>query len=1810
MQNFVNLGHIRTNNAISENHNKELKNIEEISKIDENNENNNDKNCLVNENIHDDTSNICNNRIDEKHTITHSKTKDIVDKNFLIYSSNYLSNNRTGEILNNDVLNTKNLEEAVNRRRKIREMISAYNSLNLSSCDLNNVDIQKKISLHNFEYNNNEDDKCESAHKSNEIKQNYSDKFDKNQNMKDNNLNYDSSITCKNNVLSLNNYSNNCNKDIIKARISENILNKSFINDDDEIDDYKTFLTLDSNQTIFKKKPLKLPDISFLNSKSRNYNSICNNNNDDDSNNDILRKKIIYEKLDLSSSYYEDNQNMSFASQYNSEHSAIQKRAGINEFNKNYVNNNFNFHELKNESKNNIVKNYIKINKVENSNIEQLINNNISNSNNYVDNKVKRYAQKNLKENNYENKLLPKNAFDISYFKYSTLHNSRKTSDINNNIHNSIIKTKNEENTKFMNEISNTSIIYPSENKCSNISENVSKKEHNIYSNSKYANTYDENINDKVNFTLEEKAYMNSSYIKNLEKFKELLFNATKDNLNEYIKCLQNINNKKLKNYKYYVKQVNNYNISQYLNTTFKASVPQKNIKESMLNNSDTFSSIQKCINESDDLSTTTYSDNSSSSNFEYKDLINSNNNNNNFSLKIYKGKKKSHLKNTSTLSTTPTNEINSCSEKVKNKISFSLLNKNKEKKYDKSSYNNVRPKMSTVVINKNDFLNIKENHSYNLKRLDNLNVKKIKKDEDLDKNDSFKNNYINKTLKKNSLYETLGKYITEEKLYNSDYAKNYNNYDKNSFKEYEYIHSLKKKEKKKKKKYINNSIYVYNSKNKNKYYFPFNTDSEDYIKQVNDSSLSMLQSNSCENNYKELLSNEELNKSNNQTNNTTKNKNVLHMNNLDNNKYEKCNYHESDKSLRQSSINCTDDLINKNVLCNINQDNMNEKSFYEFGNIRTNEIINVNNSYEKNRNNINKEDFSNINFLKNGNSINIHDNISKNKKTESDDMLYTQNHAYMNNINDNYLNEKKKLFLIKKNSEDFPMCDEKLIKTDSVNREHNYISYKDYNLNKNSFYFNNANSKNKLNDIMRKNENILMNNIKREDLNNSICENKKEKENESIDVLNFNFQNNLHNNVNLSKNKFEVSNNIQEYHHNCEFPEHVNKNLGKDIKEIMKNNKTRIENIYDNEENQNDLYLSENTSEMKYNINENTDDNKTVHPSLNKFDYFYKSIKENSFSTNSCNGGIENESVIRCSLDSFNEEFDNPISAPTPAASSFSNISLSSSCNKNFNKWNILNINNNQTNNINEIHNHLNNQSYYANIEKFKKDNLYNYNNNRKINSDKSNTDNENYNNSNEKNINVNSLNDKNMNNIYENYIHENNNNKDKCSYFVNNSINKKYEKSDVSTDLLKNNTNYIEHNFDFMNNKKGNDNSQISVDKKYIHFTNSFKNNVNKKNIFDTLSESSINNRKSVNSIITNNINNLDKNFIHNNENLINPKSLYKEIDNNYSSKKNNSFETLNNNLINLTEPNWNYKKTDKNNTRKIVNTLEIKNIKINTKQGIFEITPTGEVIFTFLGRSEIKKYKNVKKKNINIDISKPRKLLFIIEIDGINIKIKDLLMNEILDYYNIFEEELPKAHNARYEYAYNVIETLKKHTPKVSLKKKWFGIYNLMSNGSTPDFTAILNNNMFIEKVEIKNNHVTFILKDRTSITLHIDDLNGITTNFTKKTIEKKEKIENNIKEKDNFIKEMKGDNEDIKVILMNLQKLLQKTGVSIDIIIQNWCDTLHAYSYCLNLLTKGNTEYTLKLKKTLAYITEKTEIHKRNIYFSIFPIIVEE
>ncbi|SPJ10968.1 conserved Plasmodium protein, unknown function [Plasmodium sp. DRC-Itaito] len=1924
MQSFVDSDYKKKTNSNNETSERYINSIQNCDK---------DEKRILDENVQKNLSFINNENIYNKKLSNQLKTNDNHNNsnvNTPICSVKCSSNkNISMEDLNNEESNTqKSLEKAVNRRKKIKEILLEYNSLNLSLSS-DNVDISKDKSINHNNNNNNMNGKDQYnpiAYKKNISEEKYCNTINVKISSKKEESNYKSYNNCiikNNDTLNYNNYSNNMDNNIhnLKSIINRDFLDKSLVSNDDEIDDYKTFLTLDSNQTIFKNKPLKVPDLSFLNNSSRTFSNtdflnVDNNNNNREVHNEegtnFVRNKIIYEKLDgLSFCCDNDSKKFNFSPGQDDHDKSIQlqkdHKTGIiyecNNKNYNMSDKNLNIFELKKENKNNIVKNYIKINKVENSNIEQLINNHMNNSHNYIlDNKKYDIDDKNhnidnniIKMHNTKNsnnptdynrncRIIYKNAFENFHYNNKNTNVNRDSMYYNNK---EIERDVEGEKIDYINKFNNSSsIVYPYELKYKNaiISGNICKSKNKIYENLNYANIeYNKPTYNKSDFPQDEETYLNFSYMKNIEKFKELLINATRDNLNEYIKCLQNINNKKLKHYKHYLKQVNNYNISQYFNKTFNISTPVKNMKESILHKSDTFSSLPKSINESDELSTTTYSASSSNdksinkyhknncnyifldssccsssissdsfcSNFTNKSLTYGN------KMKIYKNKRKSNLNYTSMLlPSVSKQEIISHSGNINNESRLNLVYKNtkkgmyhnNKKNRHYSSFNNFTPKLHKSIIRKSDIPYMEEKNSFN------------------------------------SL-----QYINNEKRYKTYKINNNNNNNK-------HIDSMN---------YIKNNIYPYKNNNKNKkrnFFFSFNTDSEDYNnKHLNDSSFSMLRSHSYENHFKHISHDNHLNgpkkdyikyRDNNDNNyynshfgnynheliqhpNDEKDANENPYNKINRNIFfnklesaenenENNNYGKVDSKCSETSFHKNkNEIMKEHILYNNYHDVMNDNKNYEMVHTNLNEYDTSNKNYDFNKNIINNMN----NNINNNNNNNNNNNCISNKndfaqndeylfnKSNNEEMFVNMNHgsattllkkttindleSSIKNVANNYdIND---ISIINKKQEKYDMNEENVSNINSEENEYkNFIIHSDYDLTENK-NLNDISDDNKTCTREEKNEHVSFINVRnKENLHNSLLFNTKEKYMEDIhDSLNYNSQNGSNNEgklyrknekddsiININDNPNEIKkcvqidipsdiksgmkndnkNNINNKYISNEMPSNILNNIqkeiqkdvpnfmeyhidrpykieGKDIREIMKNNKTRIENLYDNENNQSDLCLSENTSEWNYNIiNNDLEDKKNTPPFLNMYNNMNSSEKDVSYSINSYKEETTNKNMIRYSFDSFNEEFENPISEPTPAASIISYISVMSPSNEVLKEKNTSNVKNEHMNNIKD----MSNTSNEMNDEGPKNDQLH-YNHNH-------------------------------------NYQNLSNNEKEKELYINRKPLNKytdymeQYHKNNINDEKLMNLNLFSKR--EVISNYNNNNNSNISVDN---NITSMYKyDNINKKdiyNIYDTLSEYSIDNRrKSINSIVTNKINSLDKKSIiinnnnNNNNMFVHNTDLFSHHHNNnfILSKTNNSSENLRTNLKLLKDTNWmNYKKNVNSDiAHKVVNTLEIKQVKINTKQGVFEITDEGQVMFTFLGRSEIKDYKNVKKKNINIDISKPRKLLFIIEIDGINICIKDVLMNIVLDFYNIFEEELPKAHKARYEYAYNVVETLKKHTPKVSLIKKWFGIYNLMSNGSTPDFIAVLNNNVFIEKIEIKNNNVTFILKDQNSITLHIDDLNTVTTNINRKINEKKERSIGD--EHDALFKEFTEDNEDIKIVLMNIQKLLKKTGMSIDIIIQNWCNTLQAYSYCLSLLTKGNAEYTMKIKKTLAHITEKTELHKRNIYFSIFPLILEE
>ncbi|GAW80993.1 hypothetical protein, conserved [Plasmodium gonderi] len=1890
-------------------------------------------------------------------------------------------------LINEEEASTKkSLEEAVNRRKKISEMILANSSLNLSlsNCNFENFDIRKKTSLYNSDYGCGMDFENHVKYSKKVSEGNYSgitnqiedrkgettnrfgygndDSIGLSRNNHLNNLLHRSNLTYRIKDLSLgNSISIRIGDEVGQRNDQRHGDKKDNSNDnfkcDDEIDDYKTFLTLDSNQTIFKTKPLKLPDISFLNSSSRVYNTLdfSNAREENSTSKNLFRNKILYEKLDGLSfdldeeddsvggsmnisdcrdvsgvvnfthgmhlsrnNKWDSRRKLNLSAEQNTEKdNELQNKTGMFECsNKNFFNKNVDLLELKKEKQNNVVENYIKMNKVENFNREKLINNwitsinridysnpishmhhvegpvsihNVSNtmySENCQKNNSHRKSHIHKMINQQNNEIIGKNAFEYNFLKNNSICNSsyrRKTIHLGDNsfMYNNARNYKIEKDTYYTNRISNTSDICPANYKFSNVSEVIcnGRNENHTCNHMKYGNMYmlygqpyDEKKNTQESKTYRSNSQHHNSHLNTIERFKEMLISVAKDNLNEYAKCIQSINDERLKSYKYYIKQVNDYNFSQYVNATFRESIPVKGIEESVLTNSDTFSSMRNSECENHKSASSIYCGNSSceqlanvslessttgsANDYSSDNSCDSDNATGNYShsdnsgrhvascsLKVYKKKKKKKIKPTKRLKSISKEQFNSCPERIKNEQHVSA--NHRDKKYIHSKNNSYEYQMSskqnkrqTCMISESKFENgAKNNYHYTLEKLDSLKEKGERNRVNDVTFNSVQNNYVNENLKKkNKLHEqslSKKKYLARRSnLCNQDCAcSSCSSYRSNS------IHScsskmsdqtsqfLKKEKKKKKRKEKNIKIYSRhsNGKNQKNTLFSFYADSRNCNSELNNSSISILQNSLFEWNCKKLILNDKQN---------NLQENLVNVTSTTN-----CNDTTVDDAIKKNATNGCGSESQRSTPINEGYPMMNEnygdytekKYLQESLQEREDKCMNMHMTCNVDQRNTNE-------WVTYENVMHIRENFKARNKTHNQN-LYTQNSQkeidkIPSDKIDNLCVTKGKTKNSHPENQKSYTCN--LITEENMNiRCKNYDSFKDKMLtNVTSMH-----SKDRKNLIETDGkENSISYNIKREcssDHSDFIFLNKKEKQiiDGGNDNLNFNLQINSYNYKQLRENdKIHIQNHTEMNNlHNCNLP-FYNTDIcqGKDIKEIIKNNKTRIEHLYDNEVNQSHLCVDANFNGFKYNTDNQMEGKENQTPSfVNKFHNSYNSEKNYcSYSINSYNEDSEDNNIITCSLDSFNEEFNNPISVPTPADSIFSDVSMHSPQKKNLNDISKPpNFERNQMGDMTVTHQHSpDGADDYGNSGNYFTTDMYNPNSSNL-----------------QRGGNASLGNGRFTGNTFQIHKEHVNYNKEEEQFYGINLINKKDDekslcltpsyfpkREDTSScsDNLKNLKMQSKYNSNMVHDEHQNN---------FVKYKNGMQKE--KRNIYNATldDENSIYDRKGINDnrIVTENMNHLDMNLICKQKKNISMQKTYEDAhqkNNNIYDQMNNSSDNIRNNIIGVEECEGEgikefEKKKKKYTLHKIVNTLEIKETKIKTKQGIFEITSEGEILFTFLGRSEIKEYKNVKRNNMNIDISKPRKLLFIIEINGINIKIKDVLINDILDFYNLLEEELPKAHKVRYEYAYDVIETLKKHTPKVSLTKKWLGVYNLMSNGTTPDFIATLKNNMFIDKVEIKNNQVTFILKDRNTVTLNIDDLNGVTTKITRQMKKKgeigergeqnstqvKKLDEKSDKQSDVFSKEIISDDEqDVKAVLLNLQILLKKTGVSIDIIIQNWCNTLQAYSQCLSLLTKGNAEYTLRLKKELANVTGKTEILRREIYFSIFPVIIEE
>ncbi|KJP87664.1 hypothetical protein AK88_02692 [Plasmodium fragile] len=1772
------------------------------------------------------------------------------------FSANCLKSKSTSKdfLTNEEETSTKkSLEEAVNRRKKINEMIAAYNSLNLSlsSCNfgnlnnLDNLDIRKKTSLYNSDHSAAVDYQHQMSYKKKISGGNYSGVTNEAEEIKGEP--YNGRGGCVNNEiarLSRSNYSNSLlhrggnftGGDGLVCRIKDlsaghgNGNEKCHKNssdqsqDDDELEDYKTFVTLDSNHTIFKTKPLKLPDLSFLHNSSRVYSTLDFSNAGEDNhssnNNRFCRNRILYESLEGLSSFDHDGDDDSVGggvnvcgdmnishvmdphtkpnpiSEKSAENDALRKKTtGMPESShQNCVDKNTMFFDPRKESKKNVAKNFLKSSRLKNYNVEQLINESINrighvspvsrtggpNVNRFHCGENRERNRSHSKRHTNERNTDQNNAMEFNFVKNDSICNNsyrRQTADLGGtkiSMHIRASNAKIEKGTNYLRRISNTCDICPATYNCEDGPEGIcnDRGERHIRSSDKYANTHTQygHPYDVKKRGQESETHRNSlhrsnwhcnslprrhSYLHNIQQFKEMLLSVATDNLNEYAKCLQSINNEKLKSYKYCIKRVNDYNISQYLSATFRASIPVKGIEESVLTNSDTFSSVRNSAYENDESSVSPHGGDTSCEELANVSIAGGDSNSEctgdcvsewhgaNGRLKVYKKKKK--IKRTNCLEHIPKGEFNSCPEKIKSE-------RNDTTGVSRIDQNYMHNGKSSYAYEKSQKQRKRQTYAIRQCKLANVT------------NSSLQLNYVDQNLKRQNK-------TCEQPLDGKTYLDGRRNICGRDCSDYSdcsgcgcyscartpngQTAQFLKKTHESKVKYPHSKSC--GGKNKQNAFLSLDADSKNHNDLLKSSSISP--SSLCEGDYKELAFKDEPSGRQDIFANvkSISNCNDTLMDDLMRKDSTKGGGHRGEKSTFKNDI---DLKVSENL-----GDYTEVNYLQEFPLLREdNKCVNIYNIMR----NVDQGDPHERTFKENGPHPIVEFNSNGYPLAPN---LHNQNGTNELGRN-NHTRDKKQSCSTRGVSEKYFVESEKLSEPHPTGEERSNASCQNYDP------FEDKRFTNVVSLYRRDNSNEVETDgrgtsppfydLQRDSMTN--CDSpflsKKEKDMKKggNHVLSFIVEESQHNyDRHREDHKMDVENTpLVNNPYSCKKSRlHCGEKYeGKGIEEIIKNNKTRIEHLYDSEGSQSHVCMGENISGFTHTVEDE------MEPKQNETPFFVHKI-DNSCSSqndpslysvnfNSYNEQMEDKNIISCSLDSFNEEFIAPISVPTPAASIFSDGSVYSPHKGNLNGEE---------------------SPHQGGV-----------------------------------NVEMNTGRDLPVGGPFQMYHQNYNCDTNQMGYHKIGVVNKKcdYDSLGLPQDYFPKREDTIQCSSNhFTNLTEGGNYSSITTPGELL-------------NKFSTKKDESMVEKK---------FNPSDKKISNEESNTYKGKRMGDHIDNEnvnlhfqrkgsivqrtnqtYHQQSSSSSDRARNDTIGE-EGNGLKKKGKKNELDKIVNTLEIKETKIKTKQGIFEITSEGKVLFTFFGRSEIKEYKKVKKHKVNIDISKPRKLLFIIEINGIDIKIKDVLLDDVLDFYNLLEEELPKSHQVRYEYAYDVIETLKKHTPKVSLTKRWFGVYNLMSNGSTPDFMATLKNNMFIDKIEIKNNQVMFALKEGNTVTLNIDDLNGVTTKMTRQLRERaKNTTEEDAKNGCEALlrDKVSVDEQDVKAVLLNLQLLLKKTGVSIDIVIQNWCNTLQAYSQCLDLLTKGNAEYTLRLRKALSDITATTELHRRDIYFSIFPVIVEE
>ena len=504
----------------------------------------------------------------------------------------------------------------------------------------------------------------------------------------------------------------------------------------------------------------------------------------------------------------------------------------------------------------------------------------------------------------------------------------------------------------------------------------------------------------------------------------------------------------------------------------------------------------------------------------------------------------------------------------------------------------------------------------------------------------------------------------------------------------------------------------------------------------------------------------------------------------------------------------------NNNNNINYINNNNNNKYINNINNNNNNNNINNNN----NNNNINNNNNNNINNnINNNNDNNINNNINNN--TNINDIMINNNIINQNMINN--INNK-----INNNDNNCNIKNEPLIKEDNLNPITNRVFIKK----------------------RKKSKNI----------NNNLCNNLKNMNQENININNYNPHNDIINDNSNIKNEYMTNNNMNDQMFNNNIinnnkknidesnmnNNNMNNNSNNNYMDITGNNNKKIDNdnmiIHNNMHinNKNNIindYINNNNYEFN---NKNYNNNRIVNDVNNYM--INKIINNNNINNNNMDNNKMNNNMINNNMINYNMNYNN------------------------MNNNNMIN-NNNKMNNNNNMINNMNNDKMNNNIYN---NNMINDNINNNKDKNKMNNNNKNYNNMNNynmiynniiNNMDNNIMNNNNMNNINSNNMNNMNNNNMKNNYMINN-----YKINNNMIDNLNNNIN---------NNNINNNMNNKNMNNYNMNNYNMNNYNMNNYNMINNYMINNMNNNNINNNIINNNMNNnMNNNKMNNNNNIIN--------------------------------------------------------------------------------------------------------------------------------------------------------------------------------------------------------------------------------------------------------------------------------------------------------------------------------------------------